>query len=602
MKDECTLALLGCPNCGKTTLFNLLTGQAQRTGNWPGVTVQLSQGEVSASHLPFGCKRLSLRLVDLPGANALTPHSPDEEVPLQYFTHHPPDAVILVIDSCSPAQGLYLALQMMTLPLPLILAFNMADRLHALGGRIDLPALESALQTPCVAISARRGENVQTLLAKALKCAEDRACSRAPLPFDAGASIDVHARQALDRYQMIDNLLKSCFYLPKLQHPTAHALDRLALHPLSAYPLLAAVLSLVFYITFGAPGQTLFHGLNAFLQGGIARVSELLITADAPLLLQRLITDGLLGSMSGVLSFLPVLLLFFFATALLEDSGYLARAAFILDGLLMRIGLSGRSFFPLMTGFGCSVPAILSTKALPTARERWQTALLIPYLPCSAKQPVCLFLAAYCFNGKPFFFLLSCYLACLLIFLLIASLIRSHEKNTSPLMMELPAYHLPTLRGALRGMRDKTLDFITRAFTVIFFTAIMVWLLQTFTPALTLANTPEDSLLFFLSRFFQPLLRPLGFSSPYTVSALAAGLLAKENILAVLMLSGEQSLFPSTAAALSFLIFSLLYAPCFASCCALSGQMQSRKRMLATVLLQTMAAWLAALMAYRIFS
>lgn len=593
MKDGCTFALCGCPNCGKTTLFNLLTGQTQRTGNWPGVTVQLTQGTITGTQL---------QLIDLPGTNALSPHSPEEGVPLQYIKRHPPHAIILVIDSCAPAQGLYLALQMMTLQIPLVLAFNMMDRLQALGGSIDLPALEKAMQTPCISISARRGTNVQALLARVKESAQTRDFPPALVPFESRATADAHAKLAYERYQLIDQLLRKYFHLPKAQNARAHVFDRLALHPLSAYPLLTLVLSLVFFIPFGAPGQTILQGMNTLMQRGIDCVSLLLETAHAPLLLHRLITEGLLSSLSGVLSFLPVLLLFFFVTALVEDSGYMARAAFILDGLLTRIGLSGRSFFPLIIGFGCSVPAILSTKTLSTRRERLLTSLLIPYLPCSAKQPVCLFLAAYCFAGKPFFFLLLCYLACLCIFVLVAALLRRDRKNASPLMMELPPYHLPTLRGAFRVMRDKTRDFIARAFTVIFFTAIVVWFLQSFTPVFRLTDVQEDSLLFVISRFIQPLFEPLGFASPYTVAALAAGLMAKENILAVLMLSNAHTLFASPAAAVSFLTFSLLYAPCFASCCAMSQQMKSRKRMLLTVLLQTMVAWLAALMAYRIFS
>lgn len=586
MKSTCTLALLGCPNCGKTTLFNLLTGQAQRTGNWPGVTVQLTKGRVNDAFLPSICRQPSLEIVDLPGANALTPHSPDEAVPLAYLKSNPPEAVILVVNSCAPAQGLYLALEIMSLQLPLVLAFNMADRLQALGGKIDLPALEKALQVPCLAISARKGDNVRSLLAKAIHCAQQRILPSAP------------ADTAPQRYQLIDQLLARCFSLPDAQ---LHPLDRLTLHPLFAFPLLFVTLTALFFCAFGKPGQILSDGIHFLLQAGVDRVFRLLETRRIPLLVRNLITDGLLGSMTQVLSFLPTLLLFFFAAALLEDSGYLARAAFILDALLKRIGLTGRSFFPLITGYGCSVPAILATRSLPTGRERRLTSLLIPYLPCSAKQPVMLFLCACCFQGKSFIFVLMCYLFSLFIFCLIAFLLR-REDHAPPLIMELPAYHLPTLRGALYVMRDKTRDFITRAFTLIFFTAIVVWLLQSFTPALQRAQQPEDSLLFFISRFIQPLFEPLGFASPYTVSALAAGLLAKENIPAVLLLSNTQSLFHSPASALSFLVFSLLYAPCFASCCAITQQMQSRKSMLVAVLFQTGVAWLAALMIYRLFS
>lgn len=587
MKKTYTLALLGCPNCGKTTLFNLLTGQTQRTGNWPGVTVQLTKGLVHEAFLPSVCHTHSLEIIDLPGVYALTPHSPDEAVPLTYLKRHPPDAVILVINSCAPAQGLYLALQLMSLRLPMVLTFNMADRLKSLGGKLDLPALEKALHIPCVAISARQGSHVHTLLTKAVEIVHQHNLAPA-----------YHSDSAQARYQFVDQLLSRSFSLPDTQ---MHPLDRLALHPFFALPMLLLVLFLLFACVFGMPGQTLFNAVNHILQAGVNGVYLLLESAQTPLFLRDLITNGLFGSMTQVLSFLPTLLLFFFITALLEDSGYMARAAFILDGLLKHIGLTGRSFFSLITGYGCSVPAILSTKSLPTRRERLLTALLIPYLPCSAKQPVVLFLCAQCFQGKAFSFILLCYLICTFLPALL-SVFLQQKRTAPPLMMELPAYHLPTLRGAVKVMRNKTRDFITRAFTMIFFTAMIIWLLQAFTPALQRAQQAEDSLLFFLSRFIQPLFSPLGFASPYTVSALAAGLLAKENILAVLLLSPPQTLFRSPAAAASFLTFSLLYAPCLASCCALSEQMQSRRRMLTAVLFQTAVAWLAALVIYRLLS
>lgn len=585
MKNACTLALLGCPNCGKTTLFNLLTGQSQRTGNWPGVTVELSKGQVQRPFLPADCRNLSLELIDLPGTNTLSPHSPDEKIPLKYLKHNPPDAVILVIDSCSPAQGLYLMLEMQSLRLPTVLAFNMTDRLEKLGGKIDLPALEKVLQTPCIPISARKGHNASLLLSKALQCAQQK-------PLASG----VFAESAVKRYQLIDQLLL-LFTLPAKK---SSSFDRIALHPIFAYPLLIAVMLALFACVFGKPGQMLWQNIHALLQAGVDRVFQLLEAAQTPIVLRDLITKGLFGSMAGVLSFLPTLLLFFFVTALLEDSGYMARVAFLLDALFKRIGLTGRSFFPLVTGLGCSVPAILSANALPTRRERLMTSLLIPYLPCSAKQPVMLFLCAYCFRGKPVYCVLLCYLISMAVFILIALLLR--RDTQPPLMTEMPAYHLPTLRSTIRAMRDKTRDFITRAFTLIFFTAVIVWFLQSFTPALRYAEQADNSLLFFFSRLLQPLFEPLGFANPYTVSALAAGLLAKENILAVLTLANEQTLFPSPAAAVSFLTFSLLYAPCFASCCALSAQMKSRKHMLMAVLFQTGVAWLAALVMYRLFS
>lgn len=282
----------------------------------------------------------------------------------------------------------------------------------------------------------------------------------------------------------------------------------------------------------------------------------------------------------------------------MEDSGYLARAAFLLDAPLCRLRLSGRSFFPLVTGFGCSVPAVLSLRALPSADERRCASLLIPLIPCSAKLPVLLFISACCFQTAPLLPVALCYALCLLLLLLTAACLP--RKGASPLLMDFPPLRVPTLRGALHATQNKTRDFIVRAFTVIFFTSTLVWLLQSFTPAFTFTRNARESLLFQIGSLFLPLLAPLGLDSPLHAAALLSGLLAKENILSVLALSSASSLFSTPASALSFLTFSLLYAPCASACAALSQAYKSRRRMLCSVLLQTAFAWLAALIIYRL--
>lgn len=577
-----TLALCGCPNCGKTTLFNLLTGETQRTGNWPGVTVELSEGFLSAAFLPENAA--PVRVIDLPGMLSLTPFSPDEAVPLTFLRTNPTDAVLLLIDSCDPAQGLYLALQLRAMRLPLIIAFNMADRLQTQGGQIDLKRLSHLLQIPCLLFSARRKTQIHALIQAALQVK--------PAPAQPTFS------SPSDRWKHVDQLLARCFSLPEKQRLSLA--DHCFLHPLSAYPVLLLALAAVLFCAFGPPGRSLSQLLGCFFDQAIQGVSQLLTAARTPDLVHALLIDGLLRSMSSVLSFLPVLLLFFFCTALLEDSGYLAHAAFVLDAPLTRFHLSGRSFFSLITGLGCSVPAILSTQSLPTKRESRRAALLIPLLPCSAKLPVILFLSAYCVSGQPFWLVLICYGACSLLMLLLSLCLP--DRQTPPLMMDFPTLRYPTLRGALRVMQSKTQDFITRAFTLIFFTSVIVWLLKSFTPTLRYTTSAEDSLLFSISRLLLPPLKPLGLSSPECAAALLCGLLAKENILSVLSLSPASALFPSRASAISFLVFSLLYAPCISACAALSQIFKSRKRMLFAVLFQTALAWLAACFIYQLIS
>ena len=577
-----TLALCGCPNCGKTTLFNLLTGEAQRTGNWPGVTVQLASGMLSPAFWPD--PSTPVRIVDLPGTLSLTPLSPDEAVPIQFLRRNPPDAVILLIDSCDPAQGLSLALQLRALRLPLVIAFNMSDRMHALGGRIRLERLSSLMQLPCLLISARESTGIAALVHTALQ-------AKAPPLQPAITSPAV-------RWKTVDRLLDSCFLLPErsaLSRP-----DKVLLHPLFSYPILIFVLICLFFFAFGSPGRGLSQLLSRFFNSTLSAISQVMTNANTPRLLHALLTDGLMRSLTSVLTFLPVLLIFFFCTALLEDSGYLSRAAFLLDAPLMRFHLSGRSFFSLITGLGCSVPAILSTQALASSRERRRAAVLIPLLPCSAKLPVILYLSAYCFDGQPFWLVLLCYGSCLMLLLLVSLCLPGQK--APPLIMDFPPLRLPTLRGALRAMHSKTRDFIVRAFTLIFFTSVIVWLLKSFTPALQYTANAENSLLFSLSKRILPLLQPLGLSSPECAAALLCGLLAKENILSVLALAPSGALFPTRACALSFLTFSLLYAPCASACAALTQILKSRKRMLCAVLLQTAFAWLAACIIYRLFS
>jgi len=584
---RCVIALCGVPNCGKTTLYNLITGQAQRTGNWPGVTVTYSLGEARAEFLPSKHTEAPL-FVDLPGLYAMQPCSAEEKLTHDYLKSKKANVILCVVNACAPAQGLSLALQLMTLGIPLLLVLNMTDALHAAGGRLNASILSDVLHIPVESICARTGDGVPRLIEKALGHAQT-------------GQTPIHPTlSAAERYKQIDFLLARCFD-PGTDRltPVTQRIDRLALHRYIAWPLLAMVFAAVFLFVFAFPGPLAATALANVIENAIQAIKNLL--SRTPPLWHSLLTDGVFRGLAAAVSFLPTLLLLFFLTALLEDSGYLARAAFLLDAPLRRLGLSGRSFFPLMTGFGCTVPAVLSTATLPDQRSRRLTALLIPYLSCSAKAPAYLYLSTHAgisALGTLYAYLLG-FAMMIFVSLPLRSLTNAHQ---APLIMELPAYHLPTLRGVMRVMRDKTRDFFVRAFTVIFITSLIVWFMQYFSPTLSRAAQPEQSLLYHISAFLRPLFAPLGFDHPSCIAALLAGLLAKENILSVLSLAAPLSiLFPTLAGTLSYLTFVSLYPPCLASCAVIACECKSRRHMLLSVLLQTSVAWLAAFIAYRVF-
>ncbi len=572
------IALCGNPNCGKTTLFNLLTGSTQRVGNYPGVTVQPCEGTLEARF----ARGAPSRVVDLPGAYALSPYTPEESAARDYIVREKPDVIVHIMDACTLARGLYLTLELMEMGRPMVLALNMMDALRAAGGSVNARALEDMLHLPVVPICARTGEGVEALLSGIAQAA----CARAPQLSDAAA-----------RYARIDALMARC-YTPPPERPTPLA-DRLLTGRYTAYPLLLLVLALVLFLPFGPPGQALTRLANTALEAGVARVDALLTRFQTAPLLRSLIVDGALAGVSAVVSFLPAILLLFTLTGILEDTGFMARAAFILDAPMRRLGLSGHSFLPLMTGFGCSVPAILSVRTLRTARDRRFTALLIPFIPCGAKAPVCLFFASQLLPELGVWLPFSAYALGLAAALLASLLLRRGLSGApSSFLLELPLYHLPTLRGLARVMRDKTRDFLSRAFTVVFVSALILWSLRTFTPALTVARGLQDSLLYRAGRGVSFVFRPLGFGTPECVSALIAGLFAKENIVSALSMAG--AVFSSEAACLAFLAFAQLYAPCMAACAVLKRELNSRGRMLLFVCAQTVLAWLAAWLVYTV--
>ena len=648
------LALAGNPNCGKTTLFNALTGANARTGNFPGVTVTRSTGVCRA--------RPDVTLVDLPGVYALRPFSDEERVTRAYLLGGEPDAIISIADATCPARSLYLTLQLLELGVPVVLALNVMDALRAGGGAVDTAGLAQALGIPVVPVSAALGEGLDTLLDTAVRAAQGtppdpwRALApgavqgcvrtlarvladearRAGLPPVLAATQwldDAHgdhvpeaARQAVARmeretgltrgealptarFAQVDRLTRF-FTLPQTLpgHRRSARIDRVLTGRYTAYPAMAALLGSVFYLTFHIVGPYLSRLLAHAIAWLADAADGALWALDARPLLRALVREGVFAGVGSVAAFLPVILVLFFFLSLLEDTGYLARVAFVTDCPLRRLGLSGQSAVPLLLGFGCSVPAVLAARTLPARRDRVLTILLTPWMSCSAKAPVYAAFAAAFFPQRS-----------AVVFLVLYALGIGTAAGAAPLLgrtvlrgeaasfvMELPDYRWPDARSVLRRMWVRTKEFLARAFTVILAASIGVWVLRTFTPAWRVAANADESLLAAAGRVIAPVFQPLGFGDWRAATALVTGLLAKETVLSTLgvLLGGElTAALPqvfSPEAAASFLVFTALYAPCVAAQAAMRQELGSRLAAFAAAAGYCAAAWCTAAVVYRI--
>lgn len=527
------LALAGNPNCGKTTLFNALTGANARTGNFPGVTVTRSESVCRA--------RPEITLVDLPGVYALRPYSDEERVTRSYLLGGAADAVISIADATCPARSLYLTLQLLELGVPVVLALNVMDALRAGGGSVDTAGLARALGIPVVPVSAALGEGLDALLDAAVQAAH----GPPPDPWRA----------------LVSGPVQTCVRtIARLLAPAADAAD-------------------------GA-----------------------LTALDAGPLLHSLVREGVFAGVGSVAAFLPVILALFFFLSLLEDTGYLARVAFVMDRPLRRLGLSGQSAVPLLLGFGCSVPGVLAARTLPTRRDRALTIVLTPCMSCSAKAPVYAAFAAAFFPGRSAVVFLALYALGILAAAVAARLLgrTALRGEAASFVMELPDYRWPNARSVLRRMWVRTREFLTRAFTVILAASVGVWVLRTFTPTWRVAANAGESLLAVVGQALAPVFAPLGFGDWRAATALVTGLLAKETVLSTLgvLLGGDlTAALPgvfSPAAAASYLVFTALYAPCVAAQAAMRQELGSRLGTLAAAAGSCAAAWCAAAVVYRI--
>ena len=660
-------ALAGNQNCGKTTLFNALTGSNQHVGNFPGVTVDQKNGTIK------GVKDCSV--VDLPGIYSLRPYTQEEIVTRDFIIDGKPDGIINIVDATNIERNLYLTLQLLELRVPMVLALNM---MRANGGTVDVQKMSRALGIPVVPITAAKGEGISELIDKAVQTAKTRTlpsvsdfcddaspvhrCIHAvihliqdhadnvgiPARFCAVKLIEgdkeMEKRLELDknetellehcvvemedatgfdrnealadmRYTFIEKVTRSAVVKchESREHSRSVKIDRVLTGKYTALPVFFAVMLLVFWLTFDVIGQRLSDLLSMGIDALSAAADKGLTAYGINPVVHSLIIDGIFTGVGSVLSFLPIIVTLFFFLSILEDTGYMARIAFVMDKLLRHIGLSGRSFVPMLIGFGCTVPAIMATRTVSSDRDRKMTILLTPYMSCSAKIPIYAVFSAAFFPKHAALVMIGLYVTGIILGIVVALILKNtaFRGNPVPFVMELPNYRLPSFKSVMLLLWEKARDFLERAFTVIFVASIVIWFLRTFDTKLNVVEDSSQSLLALVGRFIAPAFAPLGFGDWRAVTSLISGFTAKEAVvstMAVLMgtsvneLGGALSSLFTPLSALSFLVFTLLYTPCVAAIATVRRELHSRGATLAVVLMQCGVAYLAALAVWQIGS
>ena len=656
-----TFGLLGNQNCGKTTLFNQVTGSNQHVGNFPGVTVDRKSGMLRQNE--------NTEITDLPGIYSLSPYSNEEIVTREFVLNERPKGIINIVDATNIERNLYLTMQLMELDIPMVLALNMMDEMTGNGGTVYINKMESLLGIPVVPISAAKNEGVDELVAHAIHVAkfqespgrqdfcedgpvhrcihgvihliEDHA-KRAGIPVRFAATkliegdeiildmlnlsenekemlehiivqleeeegLDAQAQIARMRYDFIEKLVRETVKKPQesREHLRSEKIDKILTGKYTAIPSFVLIMSAVFVLTFNVIG--------AFFQGILENAIELFIESFDELLaglsvndtIRSLVVDGVLTGVGNILSFLPIIVILFFFLSLLEDTGYMARVAFVMDKLLRKIGLSGRSIVPLLIGFGCSVPGVMASRTLPSERDRKMTILLTPFMSCSAKLPIYAFFTAAFFKDNGGLVMILLYFIGIAVGILVALILKSvyFKGEAVPFVMELPNYRLPGMKNVVMLLWDKAKDFLQRAFTVIFLASIVIWFLQRFNFTLNMVTDSKDSILAEIAGIIAPVFSPMGYGDWRVCTALVTGFIAKESVVSTLfVLYGTKEAVlgaMSMASAFSLLVFCLLYTPCVATIAVVKRELGAKWASV-VVLGQCIIAWIVAYAAYLI--
>lgn len=654
-----SFALVGNQNCGKTTLFNQLTGANQHVGNFPGVTVDRKCGNIRGQK--------NTLVTDLPGIYSLSPYSSEEIVTREFILEEKPAGIINIVDATNIERNLYLTMQLMELDIPMVLALNMMDEVRGNGGSIHINELESLLGIPVIPISAAKNEGIEELISHAMHVAkyqerpsridfcdkednggavhrcihgtvhliEDHA-QRAEIPvrFAAGKLIegDAHVLEALKlsqneqemlehiiaqmeeergldraaacadmRFTFIKKLVRQTVVKPQesREHIRSSRIDRILTGKYTAIPAFVGIMALVFYLTFNVIGAWLQNLLETGIDWLARRVDELLVAGKVNSVLRALVMDGIFEGVGSVLSFLPLIVTLFFFLSLLEDSGYMARVAFVMDKLLRKIGLSGRSIVPMLIGFGCTVPGVMASRTLPSERDRKLTILLTPFMSCTAKLPIYGFFTALFFPEYSGLVMVALYFLGIVVGIIVAMVSRLtiFKGEAVPFVMELPNYRLPGAGNVAQLLWEKAKDFLQRAFTVIFVASMVIWFLQTFNFHLDMVTDSGDSMLAMIAGWLAPVFAPLGFGDWRISTSLIAGFMAKESVVSTLsVLFGSSEALLSTlsvSAAGALLVFCLLYTPCVAAVSSIKRELGT-KWAVAVVLEQCVVAWMMA--------
>ena len=656
-------ALAGNQNCGKTTLFNQLTGSNQHVGNFPGVTVDRKSGCIKGNELT--------EVVDLPGIYSLSPYTSEEIVSREYILNEHPEGIINIIDATNIERNLYLTMQLMELNVPMVLALNMMDEVRGNGGTVYINEMESMLGIPVIPISAAKNEGIDELINHALHVAmyqehpgrmdfceendhngavhrclhgimhliEDHAkTANIPVRFAATKlvegderildkleltqnekemlehiicqmeeerNMDRAAAIADMRFSFIKKLVRACVIKPheSKERERSRRIDKVLTGKYTAIPAFVGIMALIFYLTFHVIGG----GLQELLENLIEKLSVLVQQGMTAIhvndVIQSLVLDGIFQGVGSVVSFLPIIVTLFLFLSLLEDTGYMARVAFVMDKLLRRIGLSGRSIVPMLIGFGCSVPGVMASRTLPSQRDRKMTIMMVPFMSCTAKLPIYGFFANAFFPGKEAIVMITLYFTGILVGIITAMILKQtkFKGEAVPFVMELPNYRMPGLKNVMQLLWEKAKDFLERAFTVIFLATIIIWFLQTFSLHLSVVTDSKDSILAVIAGLIAPIFKPLGFGDWRISTALMTGFIAKESVVSTLsvLFKSTEGLFEilTPAAAAALLVFCLLYTPCVAAIASIKREL-GVKWAGVIMLMQCVIAWICAFLVY----